>query len=98
MSAICVHYRPHASLIVEVSSPNMHEDKNEVAVVGHCYSTLITEGSSDTWYISTCEGENEDGTYKMDHFMRVEAGSNLKWKHSPEHDLLNLHLGYILEY
>ena len=68
-----------ASLIVKASSPNMHEDKNEEVVVGHCYATLITEGSSDTWYIASCE--NKNGTYKMDHLMRVEAGSNLKWKH-----------------
>ena len=29
----------------------------------------------------------------MDHLMRVEGGSNLKWKH----DLLDLHLGSILD-
>ena len=63
-------------------------------MVGHSYATLITE---DMWYTATCASENEDGTYKMDHLMRVEAGSNLKWKHPPKLDLLNLHLGYILD-
>ena len=37
-----------ASLIVEASSPNIDEEKNEDVVVGNCYATLITEGSSDT--------------------------------------------------
>ena len=63
-------------------------------MVGHCYATLISEWSSDTWYIATCEGKNDDGTYKMDHLMRIKAGRNLK--HPPKRDLLNLHLGSIL--
>ena len=86
-----------ALLIVGASSPNIHEEKNEDVVVGHCYATLINEGSSDTWYIATCEGKNDDGTYKMDHLMRVEAGRNLKWKPPLKHDLLNLHLDSILD-
>ena len=28
--------------------------------------------------------------------MRVEAGSNLKWKHPPKRDLLNLHINSLL--
>ena len=48
-----------ASLIVDASSPNVHEEKNKDVVVGHCYTTLITEGSSDTWYIASCEGEKK---------------------------------------
>ena len=86
-----------ASLIVEPSSPNMHENQNEDVVVGHCYATVITERSSDTWYIATCEGENENETYKMHHLMRVEAGSSLKWNHPAKRDLLNLHLASILD-
>ena len=27
------------------------------------------------------EGKNDDGTYKMDHLMRVQDGNKLKWKH-----------------
>ena len=38
-----------ASLIVEASSSNKHEDKNKNVVVG----------SPDTWYMATCESENE---------------------------------------
>ena len=37
------------------------------------------------------EGKNDDGTYKMDHLMRVQDGNKLKWKHPPKRDLLNLH-------
>ena len=55
-------------------------------MVGHCYVKLIKEGSLDTWYIATCEGKNEDGTYKMDHLMRVQDGSNLKLKRPTKPD------------
>ena len=58
---------------------------------------LIKEGSLDLWYIATCEGKNDDGTYKMDHLMRVQDGSNLKWKHPSKPDLLNLHTDSILD-
>ena len=65
-------------------------------MVGHCYATLISEGSSDTWYIVTCEGNN-GGTYKMDHLIRVRDGNNLKWKHLPKHNLLNLHIDSVID-
>ena len=45
-----------AALIVRASSPNIQKE----ILVGHYYATLISEGSSDTWYIATCE-ENDDG-------------------------------------
>ena len=45
---------------------------------GNFYVTLISEGSSDTWYIAMCEGKNDDGTYKMDHLMRVQDGRIFK--------------------
>ena len=51
----------------------------------------------DIWYITSCEGENGDGTYKKDHLMRVEAGSNLKWKHPPKCDWLKFHPVYIFD-
>ena len=59
---------------------------------------LISEGTSDTWYIATCEGKNDNGnyTYKMDYLMRVQDGNNLKFKHPPKHDLLNFHIYSIL--
>ena len=64
-----------AALVVGASSSSLQKEKNEDIVVGHCYVTIIKERSLDTWYIATCEGKNEDGTYKMDHFMRVQDGS-----------------------
>ena len=86
-----------ALLIVGASSLNIHMKKNEDVVVGHCYATLISEGSSDTWYIAICEGKNDFGTYKMHQLMRVEVRRNLKWKHPPKRNLLNLHLDSILD-
>ena len=86
-----------AALVVGASSSNLQKEKNEDIVVGHCYATLIKEGSLDTWYIATCEDKNEDGTYKMDHLMRVQYGSNLKLKRPTKPDLLNLHTDFILD-
>ena len=50
-----------ALLIVGGSSPNIQKEKNEDIMEGNFYVTLISEGSSDTWYIATCEGKNNDG-------------------------------------
>ena len=58
---------------------------------------LISERSSDTQYIATCEGKNDDGSNKMDHLMRARDGNILKWKHSPKPDLLNLHINSIID-
>ena len=54
-----------AALIVAASSPDIQKEKNKDILVGHYYATLINEGSSDTLYIATCEGKNDDGTFKM---------------------------------
>ena len=54
-------------------------------MAGHYCVTLIREG------------KNGDGTYKMDHFMRVQDENNSKWKHPPKRDLLNLHIDFILD-
>ena len=86
-----------AALVVGASSFNMQKEKNADIEVGHFYATLIKEGLLDTWYIATCEGRNGDGTYKMDHLMRVQDGSNLKWKRPTKPDLLNLHSESILD-
>ena len=86
-----------AALVVGASSFNMQKEKNADIEVGHFYATLIKEGLLDTWYIATCEGRNDDGTYKMDHLMRVQDGSNLKWKRPTKPDLLNLHSESILD-
>ena len=46
--------------------PQYTERKNEDIMVGNFYVTLIREGSWDTWYIVMCEGNNDDGTYKIE--------------------------------
>ena len=56
----------------------------------------ISEGLSDTWYISTCEGKKDDGPYKMNNLMRVQDGRSSKWKYPFKCDLQNLHLESVL--
>ena len=86
-----------AALVVGASSSSLQKEKNEDIVVEHCYATLFKEMLLDTWYIATCEVKNDDGTYKMDHLMRVQDGSNLKLKCPTKPDLLNLHTDSILD-
>ena len=100
MHALSLYSLPtnaYAALLEGASSSNIQKEKNVDILQGHCYTTLISEGSSDTWYIATCEGKNDNGTYKMDHLMIVGDRSNLKWKHPPKCDLLNLDKDSILE-
>ena len=87
-----------ASLVMENAySSNMFQEKNDDNImVGNYYVTLIMEGSTDTWYIASCEGINEDGTYTMDHLMRAEPGSDMKWKHPQKPDITDLHLASIV--
>ena len=40
------------ALVVGASSSSLQKEKNEDIVVGHCYVTIIKEGSLDTWYIA----------------------------------------------
>ena len=42
--------------------PQYTEENNEDVMVGHCYATLISKGSSDTWYIAACDGKYDDRT------------------------------------
>ena len=44
------------------------------------YVTLWIEKNKYTWYIGHCIGNNNDGTYKIEHLHRVNKSSNLKWK------------------
>ena len=44
------------------SNQTTHTQKEDV-VVGQYYVTLVSEGPSNTWYIASCEGQNENGTY-----------------------------------
>ena len=66
-------------------------------LVVHYYATLIGERSSDTLYIATCEGKSDCGTYKVDHLIRIRDRNNLKWKHLPKRNLMNLHVNSILD-
>ena len=48
--------------------------------VNQIYVTLWIEKNKHTWYIGHCIGNNNDGTYKIEHLHRVNKSSNLKWK------------------
>ena len=69
--------------------PADEEDKTDIEI-GHYYVTLFVEGNANTWYIASCEGKNEDGTYEMHHLARSQKGSNLKWKQPSRVDKDNL--------
>jgi hypothetical protein len=72
------------------------EDELEIEI-GKYYVTLMTEGKSNTWYIASCERKNDNGTYQMDHLMRLENGNNFKWKHPRKPDIMDLHPASILD-
>ena len=38
----------------------------------------MRDGKMNKWYIASCKGKNQDGTYEMDHLARVQRGFNLK--------------------
>ena len=48
--------------------------------VNQIYVTLWIERNKHTWYIGHCIGNNDGGTYKIEHLHRVNKLSNLKWK------------------
>ncbi|KAG1653603.1 hypothetical protein GQR58_025471 [Nymphon striatum] len=72
------------------------EDDMEIEI-GKYYVTLITEGECNTWNIASCDNRNDDGTFQMDHLVRVKKGNNLTWKHSRIPDTLDLHSASILD-
>ena len=61
------------------SSPNYCIENEDYIQIGENYVTLIVEGNSNTWYITTCTKKNDDDTYEMDHFHRVDNRSDFKW-------------------
>ena len=69
--------------------PADEEERTDIEV-GHYYVTLFVEGTDNTWYITSCEGKNEDGTYEIHHLARCQKGSNLKWKQPSRLDEDNL--------
>ena len=78
-------------------SNTTNDIKEENFVVGNYYATLLKEGSANTWYIASCEQQNDNGTYRMDHLMRVKAGNNKLWKHPPKLDSLDLNSSSIVD-
>ncbi|KAG1663725.1 Equilibrative nucleoside transporter 3 [Nymphon striatum] len=72
------------------------EDDMEIEI-GKYYVTLITEGECNTWNIASCDNRNDDGTFQMDHLVRVKNGNNLTWKHPRIPDTLDLHYASILD-
>ena len=71
----------HKLKIMEKLDEAKDQAHNEDSVeLNKYYVTLITEGNTDAWYLATCVGKNNNGTYKMDHLFRVNKKSNLKWK------------------
>ena len=48
--------------------------------VNQIYVTLWIEKNKHTWYTGHYIGNNNDGTFKIEHLHRVDKSSNLKWK------------------
>ena len=80
-------------------SEGLTQAPNEVDLieVERHYITLMTEGKMNIWYIASCEGKNLDGTYEMDHLIKVHGGSSLKWKQPSRIDKINLQGESIVE-
>ena len=85
-----------AEIVIGGSSLTTTPTQHQIQV-GKYYITLLTEGTKDTWYLASCEGINNDGTFKMDHLMRAETGSSFKWKHPSKPDSLDLNINSILD-
>ena len=85
-----------AALATSASLPERVSNTREIEL-GKYYVTLMLEGNLDTWYIASCEQINTDGTYKMNHLMRTDRQSDLKWRHPPTQDCLDLHRSSIVD-
>ena len=80
-----------AAIILNSSLNNTSSSENVDGIkIDSNYITLFTEGNANTWYLATCTGQNQDGTYEMDHLQRVDKKSNLKWKHPANPDIENI--------
>ena len=64
--------------------------------VNQIYVTLWIEKNKHTWYIGHCIGNNNDGTYKIEHLHRVNKSSNLKWKNPTFPDISDVNPENIL--
>ena len=81
-----------ATVLLSCNSADLTQahNKEDLTEVGRYYITLMKEGKINTWHIASCEGKNPDGTYKMDHLIRVQRGSDLKWKQPARINKINL--------
>ena len=52
---------------------------------------MCIEGKVNTRYIASCESKNDDRTYEMHHLMRVQNGSNLRWKQPTKVDKASMY-------
>ena len=63
-------------LMLKISCPplqiTVYIENEDSIQIGENYVTLIVEGNTNTWYISTCSKKNDDATYEMDHLHRVD--------------------------
>ncbi|CAB4063630.1 unnamed protein product [Lepeophtheirus salmonis] len=58
----------------------------------------ILKGECNTWYIASCENRKDDGTFQMDHLVRVKKCNTLTWKYPRKPDTLDLHSASILDF
>ena len=66
------------ALIILWKKDNPIEIQHTEIEVNQIYVTLWIEKNKHTWYIGHCIGNNNDGTYKIEHLHRVNKSSNLK--------------------
>ena len=69
-----------AEKAVESTAVEVATEADKEIEVGKYYVTLISEGKYNTWYITSCENRNGNGTFQMDHLIRVQKGNDLTWK------------------
>ena len=88
-----------ATMLLSCNSADLTQAHNEedLTEVGRYYITLMKEGKINIWHIASCEGKNPDGTYKMDHLIRVQRGSDLKWKQPARINKINLKAEPVVE-
>ena len=87
-----------ATVLLSCNSADLTQAHNEdLTEVGRYYITLMKEGKINIWHIASCEGKNPDGTYKMDHLIRVQRGSDLKWKQPARINKINLKAEPVVE-
>ncbi len=69
-----------AEKALESNAVEVATEADKEIEVAKYYATLISEGKCHTWYIASCENRNGNGTFQMDHLIRVQKGNDLTWK------------------